>query len=143
MNCPNCGSPTLTDHEFCRSCGTGLLEDKPRSFRPQCWGLMTLVTTFGGLMIAMTGKMLDVRWLTFTGVFITMGGMFFVAAYAMLRQSRPRKRKASRAPRPDSLSPAETTNKLPPLAATDFITSVTEPTTDLLRQPVPNKTDSR
>jgi hypothetical protein len=41
-----------------------------------------------------------VKWVTFTGVFIMIGGMFLVAAYGLLRQSRPLSRK--RKPLPPS-----------------------------------------
>lgn len=135
MNCTNCGTPTLAEHEFCRSCGTPLSPHKPRGFRPQVWGFALLTLMFGGLMVAMTGKMLDLRWLTFTGVFICMGGMFLMAAFAMYRQSRPKKRRSQRSTLPVSLDNAGTTNKLLPLGENDFIPSVTESTTNLLATP--------
>ena len=133
MHCPNCGIPTLVEQEFCRVCGTGLTINETRQFRPQVWGLAMLMLMFAGLMIAMTGKMVDLRWLTFTGVFLCMGGMFSMAAFAMYRQTRPKKRKRVRAALTDSLERADTTNKLLPIsAADDFIPSVTDATTNLL-----------
>ena len=132
MNCPNCGLQTLTDQQFCRSCGESLVEDRRRPIPPQFWGL---VMAFGGILIAMTGKLVDMRWLIFAGVFISVGGMFFIAALTSLRQSRPRKRKANQLQQPDFLTPADTTNKLLPLGDTDFIPSVTEETTNLLKVP--------
>ena len=139
MNCPNCGSPTLVDQQFCRSCGAGLTADAPRSFRPQIWGLLVLMMVFGGLLTAMAGKLFDLRWLIFTGVFVMVGGMFFVAAYALLQQSRPRTRKPSQSQLPKTFPSADTTNKLLPIGDNDFIPSVTERTTDLLKTPAANQ----
>jgi hypothetical protein len=100
------------------------------------------MTAFGGMTIALTGKMLEVRWLTFTGVFILMGGMFVVAALAMLRQSRPRRRRPPRTHESATLSTADTTNKLLPIGDNDFLPSVTEGTTNLLETPVKKRTAS-
>jgi hypothetical protein len=143
MNCPDCGSPTLRDQQYCRSCGAALSANARRRINPRVWGLMTLVTAFGGLMIAMTGKMLELRWLTFTGVFILMGGMFLLAILAFLWETRPRKRNTAPSPQEQPLSPADTTNKLLPIADNDFIPSVTERTTDLLKTASPNRSVTR
>jgi predicted nucleic acid-binding Zn ribbon protein len=132
MHCPNCESQTLADQQFCRSCGESLIADEPRrSIPPQFWGL---VMAFGGILLAMTGKLADLRWLLFAGVFLSIGGMFLIAALSMVLRSRPRKQKSIR--QPDSLSSADTTNKLLPIGEFDFIPSVTENTTDLLKEPV-------
>ena len=136
MNCPNCGSETLADQQFCRSCGTDLVGDRPSTFRPQIGGLLILLMIFGGLLTAMAGKLWSVKWVTFTGVFIMIGGMFLIAAYGLLRQSRPRKRKAKPVAPPEPLLRADTTNKLLPIGDNDFIPSVVEPTTELLKPPV-------
>lgn len=143
MNCPNCGSQTLADQQFCRSCGAELLAEKPRRFNVRLWGLLTLLMIFGGLLLAMGGKIFDVKWVIFTGLVIMMSGVFFVAAYGLLRQSRPRKFKARPSQHPEILSPADTTNKLLPLADTEFIPSVTERTTDLLKTPASNRSVPR
>ena len=140
MNCPNCGSLTLADQQFCRSCGAGLIADeRRRSIPPQFWGL---VMAFGGILLAMTGKMTDLRWLLLAGVFISVGGMFLTAALSLLRQSRPRKRKNIPSHQsPQAFSKADTTNKLLPVGENDFIPSVTEVTTNLLEIPVSKKSD--
>ena len=144
MNCPGCGSPTLADQPFCRSCGTGLMADEPRRFNPQVWGLITLMLVFGGLLMAMSGKLFDLRWLIFAGVFVMIGGMFFIAAFAWLRETRPRKRKAVLLPQTKSLEPADTTNKLQlPIGENDFIPSVVDATTNLLEIPAPNRSVPR
>lgn len=140
MNCPTCGSETFTDQQYCRSCGAELIEDRPRSFNPRTWGLLVLMFVFGGLFAAMTGKLFDLRWLIFTGVFIMLGGMFLVAAYALVRETRPRKRKRKAVERPDPTLQADKTNKLLPLGDNDFVPSVVERTTDPLKTPAPRET---
>lgn len=144
MNCPNCGSQTKADQHFCRECGASLAEGEKRSFNPRAWGLLILILLFGGLMITMTGKMLDLRWLAFTGFFIIIGSLFSAAALSLWRQTRPRKRKTVSSPQPESFERADTTNKLFPLGANDdFIPSVTEPTTELLKTPRPIRSSFR
>ncbi len=143
MNCPNCGSPKTADQQFCRSCGAGFTSDEPRRFNPRVWGLVTLMLVFGGLLMAMSGKLLDLRWLTFTGVFVMIGGMFFIAAFALMRETRPRKRKAVLLPQSKTLVPADTTNKLQlPVGMNDFVPSVIDNTTELLKEPAPSHTKS-
>lgn len=95
-----------------------------------------LIVMFGGITVAMTGKMLDLRWLTFTGVIVSIGGMFMMAASAMYRQSRPLKQKIPHTPQAETSFRADPTNKLLPLGENDFYPSVTEATTNLLKTPV-------
>lgn len=139
MNCPNCAAPIVDDQQFCRSCGTGLPDDGPRLPRPQVWGMVALAMTFGGLLVAITGSMIDLRWLIFTGVFIVITGMFLIAALSLLGQTRPRKRGRQQSRQPRSIAPAVTTNKLLPLGQNDFIPSVTEKTTNLLIETGPDR----
>ena len=138
MNCPNCGTKTLSDQQYCRSCGTDLTGGgQRRTFNPQAWGLMALMFIFGGLLIAMGGKLWAVKWVLFTGLIITFGGMFAIAAFGLIRQTRPRKtRLTSTAPtQPPETLAADTTNKLLPIGDNDFIPSVVEDTTELLKTP--------
>jgi len=92
---------------------------------------------FGGLLIAMGGKMWAVKWVLFTGLVITFGGMFAIAAYGLMLQTRPRRSKPKPivVPRPEVLR-ADTTNKLLPIPDNDFIPSVVDDTTELLETPV-------
>jgi hypothetical protein len=95
-----------------------------------------LAIMFGGLMVAMAGKMADVRWLTFTGIFAVLIGMFLMAAAGMMREygaGKPRRRSTPPRPKAGMPLPADTTNKLLPVGETDFIPSVTEHTTNLLK----------
>lgn len=135
MNCPNCGTEVEQGQQYCRSCGTGLSKDAKRRFNVRAWGLFALMLIFGGMLIAMGGKMWSVKWVTFAGIVITFGGMFGIAAFALLNEVRPRKKKvepqvdAAKSLRPDA------TNKLPPINESDFIPSVVDDTTELLKTP--------
>jgi hypothetical protein len=140
MHCPNCGKETFADQQFCRSCGTGLTDDARRPFNPQAWGLFALMLIFGGLLVAMGGKIWAVKWVIFTGLVIMFGGVFCIAAYGLLRQSTQRKSNAKRKtslapPQQSELVPADTTNKLLPIGDNDFIPSVVDNTTELLQTP--------
>jgi len=137
MNCPNCGNETFADQQYCRSCGSELTDGRGRSFDPRKWGLLALMFMFGGLLIAMGAKMWAVKWLLFTGLVITFGGMFAIAAYGLLLQTRPRRSrpKPIAGTQPEILR-ADTTNKLLPIPDNDFIPSVVDNTTELLKTPV-------
>lgn len=135
MNCPNCGSSILPDQQFCRSCGAGLMDDEPRSVNPRLWGLMMV---FAGIFTSLAGSLFNQRGIVFVGVFLLVAGMFFIAAYPMLRSLLPRKRSAAGNTQPESLAHAETTKKLAPVDDNSFIPSVTENTTNLLNDPAQN-----
>lgn len=137
MTCPNCGNETFADQQYCRSCGTELTADSGRSFNRQMWGLVALMLIFGGLVIAMGGKIWTVKWVIFTGLIVMFAGVFGIAAYSLLAQTRPRKSKLKRVsmPQPEILR-ADTTNKLLPVAEDDFIPSVVDDTTELLKTPL-------
>ena len=136
MNCPNCGTEIVADQQYCRSCGAALTDDPVRSFNPRTWGLVALMLIFGGMLIVMGAKMWAIKWLIFTGLVITFGGMFCIAAYGLLLQTRPRKSKPVLTPhqQPEILA-ADTTNKLLPIGDNDFIPSVVDSTTELLKTP--------
>ena len=142
MNCQNCGANIDFTHQFCRSCGTELIADigQPR-INVQMWGLLALVLIFGGLLTAMAGKMWDMKPVLFFGLIITFSGMFGIAAYGMLQQSRPKRKRRSVSAPPQAasqpeLSRADTTNKLPPLNENEFTPSVIDDTTELLKTPL-------
>jgi hypothetical protein len=90
---------------------------------------------FGGIIVALLGKMaLPFDAVVLSGVLISIAGMFLVAAYPLLRRSaRPRQIVPDASP--GQLPSAEATNKLPPIGVTDFVPSVTEDTTNLLKMP--------
>lgn len=139
MKCSNCGTSTVADQQFCRSCGSSLGADEPRRFRPpNTLGLVALILLFCGLLTSLTGKMIEVRWVMFAGAFLMVGGMFAMMVFAYIWDTRPRKKRTARTIQmPTSLPAADTTNKLKlPGGTTDFIPSATERTTNLLETPV-------
>ena len=134
MYCPNCGTATVSNQRYCRTCGVGLTVDGRTPFNMQAWGLVALTLIFGGLLVAMGGKIWDVKWVIFTGLLVMFSGVFGIAAFGVIRQTRPRRRVAT--PMPEMLR-ADTTNKLPPLDPNAFIPSVVDETTELLSTPAP------
>ncbi len=134
MNCPNCSSHISPDQQYCRACGIDLVGDRPAPVnRRVVWGLVMM---FGGIIIALASKaLLNQDVITLVGVLISIAGMFVIAAYPILFPKQSTRRDV-RHPTPNAaLAPAETTNKLPPMSDIDFVPSVTEKTTDLLRRP--------
>src|SRR3954453_12163456 len=122
MNCPNCGTSVETDQQFCRSCGTALMDDMPRRISPQVLTLICVLMTFAGIILGVGGGMADLRWLKAIGVLIAITGMFSIVAgnlILQLRSSQRRKPQTSR--QPPELERADTTNKLLPLGQNDFI----------------------
>ena len=89
---------------------------------------------FAGILLSLIGSMIDMRAVVMIGVIMSVLGMFSIAAMSILNQGRRRTQRVSK--KPDSLSKADTTNKLPPMSAINHFTSVTENTTDLLKEPV-------
>lgn len=140
MNCPTCGTPIEIDQQFCRTCGTGLVDDTPRRVRPQMVMLIALLVIFGGIMAALGGDMAGVRWLKFTGVIIAIAGMFsMVASSLILEMLSPKPSQVKRTHAPVSVERAGTTNKLLPVGENNFAASVVEDTTELLKAPQPVK----
>jgi len=98
-------------------------------------GVGMLAVMFVGLLVAMTGKMFGTQWVTYLGVVLVISAMFVLAAFALLWETRPRRRtsKPIHIPSPQPiLEKADTTNKLLPVGEVDYIPSVVENTTDLL-----------
>jgi len=112
------------------------MSDPPRGINPR---LIGLVMAFAGIMISMAATMIGIRVAVFIGVFISITGMFFVAAYPMLRSSFKRQKKTA-LPQ-ESLPNAPTTKKLSPIGDFEYVpVSVTESTTNLLKEPAQNTT---
>ncbi|CAN5331902.1 hypothetical protein BH10ACI3_BH10ACI3_16100 [soil metagenome] len=98
---------------------------------------------FGGIMLALSGKIIDIRWMLFAGVFISIFGMFFIAAFPLLRSSLRRKPRLDVVDQPGPQLAAPTTRKLSPIGDSDFIPSVVEGTTELLKEPVRLRSDDK
>lgn len=139
MYCPDCGTQTLAEHEFCRSCGANLRTETKRSFARL--PVVGVILAFTGILIALLGSspLLHQQLVTYIGVIISILGMMSIALAPMLASNRSRERTRRIPNMPQELTPADTTTKLPPISARDQFPSVVEDTTELLREPVPGQ----
>ena len=150
MTCHKCGSETLPDQRFCRSCGARLgivtepltdpaaisypkepnvIEDRSElRNRLVAWGFIIM---FVGVAIGVIGKkLMHEEIVTVIGILMSLAGMF-LTGYPYLR---PSSRKDSRS----ASSSRELTKQSPPVnqlpeGRTDYVPSITERTTDLLK----------
>jgi hypothetical protein len=154
MNCPKCGSQSLSDQKFCRSCGTSLqiitrplaeqstasdLETTPaiivkQKDRPRN-GLVpwAFIMMFIGVAISIVGKMLlheDI--VTVVGVLISLAGMFLVA-YPFLSPAPRKKYDAGPSSQAKVLTQSQPTKYLPQESNIEYVPSITDRTTDLLQ----------
>lgn len=139
MHCPNCGTETLPEHEFCRSCGAGLWSEKKhsRALSP----LLGVILTFAGILISLTGRrILHEDIVVFIGVVTSIIGMMLMAVIPLLSAKNTRGRSRRVAAHPSEFAPAKPTVKLPPINAADEFQSVVEDTTELLHEPIPSQT---
>ncbi|MBK7394507.1 MAG: hypothetical protein IPI64_14635 [Chloracidobacterium sp.] len=135
MKCPQCGSQTLAEQQFCRSCGGQLTSERAVRINPQLWGLMM---AFGGILIAIAAGMFEIRAVVLIGAFISISGMFFIAGYPMIASSLKNRNKTANPPELPANTP--TTKKLSPIGDFEYVpVSVTENTTNLLKDPAPTK----
>ena len=141
MNCPDCGSSITPDQRFCRACGADLdgaaivTNPRLRLFR------IGLAAMFLGLLVALTGSIiLQMDTVKFAGLVGMISGIFLIA-YASVGPSRS-SIKMARPKSQAALPKAETTKKLDPMDARDFVPSVTERTTNLLETPVSNRKET-
>ena len=145
MKCPLCGLPGTTDQKFCRSSGADLqgtdvtvADGSIDGERTNHLMLLGFVVMFAGAAVGVVGKMLlHVDAVTVVGVLAALAGMFTVV-HPSLNLPRRRRQTSASAIRPEIFLPAEPTRKLTPMNEADFIPSVTEPTTDLLKTPASN-----
>lgn len=156
MNCPKCGLQTVQDQRFCRSCGAGLqmttsplavpaamsnLERPPsitsrveqqRTSGLPLWGFIVMLI---GVAIGVIGKKLmheDI--VTVIGVLISLAGMF-LTVYPYLSPFPRRKYDSSPSSRPEGLGQSQPTKYLPQESTIEYVPSITERTTELLKNP--------
>ena len=139
MNCPKCGLQVTPDQKYCRSCGVALqinaidLSNQPGISRAGKMRRIGLLSMFSGLGIAVTGSMvLHLDLVIYIGVLMNFLGMFLIVYPSVIPVGRQKPVSLTSA-QPDALTPAETTKKLTPMNDLDFIPSVTEGTTNLLK----------
>jgi hypothetical protein len=151
MTCPKCGFETFGDQKFCRSCGARVPMTTQRLAQPQAvtdlgrtstidargganhfvlWGFILMLI---GVAIGVVGKkLLHEDIVTVVGVLISLAGMFLVV-YPYLAPSRRKEDDSSFASQPEVLTPPQPTEYLPDTSSIEYIPSVTERTTDLLK----------
>ena len=141
MSCPNCGLETVPDQKFCRSCGTSLQvitqplaeraaskDEMPRANSLVLWGFIIM---FLGTALGVIGKMLiHVDAVTVVGVLISLAGIF-LTVYPYLVPSRQKKSASSVKPERLTQPQPKTLHE----GKVDYLPSITERTTDLLKTP--------
>src|SRR5215813_7147632 len=160
MNCPNCGLQTLPEQKFCRSCGNSLQmitrplaeyatvsdsertpatcskDAKQRANGLTHWGFIIL---FIGVVIGIIGKMLiHEEMVTMVGVLLSVTGMF-LTVYPYLSPSPRQKFDSSPSSQPEILPQSQPRKYLPQESNIAYIPSITERTTDLLKNSVAPK----
>jgi hypothetical protein len=155
MACPKCGSQILPEQKFCRSCGAsvqvttnpliepaqfGNLEitststvkaEAQRTRRFMLWGFIAMLV---GVAIGVIGKkLLQEDLIAVIGILISLVGMF-LSAYPHLVPS-DRGTHATLPPQPERLTPAHPPKALPKESPMQYVPSITERTTNLLRTP--------
>ena len=97
--------------------------------------IIGLLLTFGGIILALTGKMLlQQNAIVFIGVVASLFGMMSIAIIPLIQAKQARERSRRVAPKPSAIAPAEPTMKLPPMNASDEVFSVVDSTTELLNE---------
>jgi hypothetical protein len=96
------------------------------------WGFLLM---FIGVAVGVVSKMLiHADSVTVVGVLVSLIGMFLLA-YSSLSPSRPKKYNSIPSAEPKVLTQTQTPRSLSPGSNTDYVPSITERTTNLLRSP--------
>ena len=154
MNCPTCGLRILPDQKFCRSCGDSLqVITRPlvmdagvsapertgavisrvtlqQANKLMLWGFIIM---FVGVAIGVIGKkFLHDEFVTVVGILAALAGMF-LTVYPYLSPPR-REREGSESPAPpEVLLRAQPQKYLPRESNIEYVPSITERTTNLLK----------
>ena len=151
MTCHNCGSETSPDQRFCRSCGARLgivterLTDQPAISYPKQAKVVEdrsevrnrlvasgFIIMFVGVAIGVIGKkLMHEEIVTVIGILMSLAGMF-LTSYPYLRgPSRKDLRSTSSSERELQTQPQPASQLSE--GRTDYVPSITERTTDLLK----------
>ena len=151
MSCPKCGLATLPEQKFCRSCGTSLQmstqplaepttgsqiqpnpvfeHEAPRASRLMLWGFIVM---FLGAAVGVIGKkLMHDEIVTVVGILASLAGIF-LTVYPYLSPSRRRNNEAATSSQPEVGTGSQ--KDLLQESATEYIPSITERTTDLLKK---------
>jgi hypothetical protein len=154
MTCPKCGLQTQADQKYCRSCGASLrmttqplaeLATMPEQERPavvgpkgaaqqrngfMLWGFIMILI---GVAVGVVGKkLLHQEIVAVVGVLMSLLGMFLMV-YPHLAPPRRKKSDSGPSLQPEVLTPSRPTQYLPQESNIEFVPSITERTTDLLK----------
>jgi hypothetical protein len=125
---------TISDLE--RAPAIGFKDEAQRRNGFVLWGFIIM---FLGAAIGVVGKkLLHVDIVTVVGVLISLLGMF-LTVYPFLAPPRRKKSGSSPSSQPEVLTPSRSTEYLPPASNVEYVPSVTERTTDLLKEPAATK----
>jgi hypothetical protein len=155
MTCFKCGLQVVPDQKFCRSCGATLqmitqplaelamISDRETTpaiiFKDERQPVNNFagggfIIMFIGVAIGVIGKMLmHEEIVTVVGVLLTLVGMF-LTVYPYLSPARRRKNEFSSSSQPEVQTQSERTNYLTQGSNIEYIPSVTERTTGLLKK---------
>jgi hypothetical protein len=154
MNCRKCGLQTLPDQKFGRSCGESLQmitkplvehatvselegppaiirkDEKQRASRLMLWGFIIM---FIGVAVGIIGKkLIHEDLVTVVGALLSIAGMF-LTVYPYFSPSLRPKVVSSLSLQPDILSQSQPGKYLPPESNIEYLPSITERTTSLLK----------
>jgi len=159
MICPKCGLQTLPEQKFCRSCGASLQaitqrlpegttlagqitpaiiiqEETHGANRLVQWGFIIM---FVGAVIGVVGKMLmHEQVVTVVGVLLSLAGMF-IAVYPYLSPSSSSRHNTVASSQPELQKQSQPAKQLPEERTIEYVPSITEGTTDLLKTPATPK----
>jgi len=117
-----------------RTSAIGFKGERPRGNNFVLWGFIIMLI---GAAIGVLGKKLfheDI--ITVVGVLISLVGMF-LTVYPFLSPSQRQKSDSTSSSGPEVLTPAQPTEYLPQGGRIEYVPSITERTTDLLKSSVP------
>lgn len=162
MTCPKCGLETFADQKFCRSCGARVQMTTQRLAKPQAvtdlgrtsttgakggderanqfvlWGFILMLI---GVAIGVVGKkLLHEDIVTVVGVLISLAGIF-LTVYPYLVPSRRKEADSRFASQPEVLTPPQPTEYLPDASSIQYVPSITERTTNLLKNSATRRPD--